>query len=80
MRLGEGWINSVEPGQIEVIQKILGDDWKEEAGKYIAKLEEEEEEKTALGEPRKEEGGEEETEEKATLAEARKEEGVEEAT
>ena len=42
-----------------MLQKILGEDWKEEAKRYIARLEEEKDEKTAQEKPRTKEGGEE---------------------
>ena len=36
------WINNIEPGQIDWLIKILGENWKEEAVRYRVRKEEEE--------------------------------------
>ena len=64
--LGEGLITPMESGMKEMIQKILGEDWKEEEKIYIARLEEEDEKKVQ-GEKRPEGRREEEEGEKATV-------------
>ena len=42
--LGEDWMQSLKPELKPGVQKILGEGWKENARKYIDKLEEEENE------------------------------------
>ena len=40
--LGEGWIQSLRTELQPEVRRLLGEDWKEEAEKYIHRLEEEE--------------------------------------
>ena len=65
--------NELEP----IVQRILGECWKEVAEKCIDKLEEEERE-IKLNEQRTEEKGKERMEDKPTEAETAEEEGIEE--
>ena len=44
--LGKGWIQSLRTELERAVQRLLGEDWKEEAEKYLLKLEEEEREQT----------------------------------
>ena len=39
--LGEGWIQSLDTGLEPSVQRLLREDWKEDAARYIDKLEEE---------------------------------------
>ena len=75
--LGEGWIQSLNTELQPSVQRFLGDNWKEEAARYINRLEEEDK-KISLIKQRAGEVGKKGMEDNPTRSETDKEEEIEE--